>query len=141
RAAVLGLEDRVRFTGWVDQDAVRDALAAADVMVLPSYAEGLPLSVLEGLAHGLAVISTPVGAIAEVVEDGVTGLLVQPGDVAGLALALERVIGDPALRARLGAAGRARWEREHALAPHARRIAALYDEVAPRPRERLAAAR
>ena len=142
RTSCLGLDRRVRFTGWVDQDAVRAELKAADVMVLPSYAEGLPLSVLEALAHGLTVISTPVGAIAEVIEDGVTGLLVQAGDVDGLARALERVISDGALRARLGAAGRERWGREHALAPHARRLVALYDEVAPvRVRERLAAAR
>lgn len=131
RAAERGIGDRIRFTGWVDQADVRRLLAEADVMVLPSYAEGLPLSVLEGIANGLVVISTPVGAIPEVIEDGETGLLVDPGDVPALTSALERVVRDEGLRGRLAAGGRARWEREHAVPVYARRMAALYDEVAP----------
>lgn len=130
-AAERGLANRIHFTGWVDQPEVRRHLAEADVMVLPSYAEGLPLSVLEGLANALAVIATPVGAIGEVIEDGVGGLLVPPGDVPALAQALERVIRDEGLRARLATNGRARWEREHAVPVYARRMAALYDEIAP----------
>ena len=67
------------------------------------------MSVLEGLAHGLAVVATPVGAHAEVIEPERSGLLVPPGDVAALAAALARVIGDPALRERLRAGARQRF--------------------------------
>ena len=85
RAAALGLADRVAFPGWIDQPAASALCAAADILVLPSHAEGLAMSVLEGLAHGLAVVATPVGAHAEVIEPEQSGLLVPPGDVAALA--------------------------------------------------------
>jgi len=133
RATEHALAERIHFTGWVDEPEVQRLLARADVMVLPSYAEGLPLSVLEALAHGLAVIATPVGAIPEVIEDGTSGLLVAPGEVEALAGALEHVVRDQDLRARLAMNGRARWEREHAVPVYARHMAALYDEVAPAP--------
>ena len=84
RAAALGLADRVAFPGWIDQPAASALCAAADILVLPSHAEGLAMSVLEGLAHGLAVVATPVGAHAEVIEPEQSGLLMPPGDVAAL---------------------------------------------------------
>ena len=96
RAAALGLAERVAFLGWIDQPQASALCAGADVLVLPSHAEGLALSVLEGLSHGLAVVATPVGAHAEVIEPGKSGLFHPPGDVAALAAALGRVIGDPA---------------------------------------------
>ena len=132
-AARLGLADRVTFTGWIAPDAVARELDAADLLVLPSYAEGLPLAILEALAHGLAVIATPVGATAEVIRDGESGLLVPPGDVLALAAALRRVIADPQFRARLGAAGREAWERDYDLTVYASRMRDIYDEVAPLP--------
>ena len=91
RAAALGLCDRVAFPGWIDQPAVGALCATADILVLPSHAEGLAMSLLEGLAHGLAVVATPVGAHAEVIEPEQSGLFVPPGDVAALAAALARV--------------------------------------------------
>jgi glycosyltransferase involved in cell wall biosynthesis len=109
RAAALGLSDRVAFPGWIDQVAASALCAAADILVLPSHAEGLAMSVLEGLAHGLAVVATPVGAHAEVLESERSGLLTPPGDVAGLSAALARVVGDPALRNRLRAGARQRF--------------------------------
>jgi glycosyltransferase involved in cell wall biosynthesis len=101
RAAALGLAERVAFPGWIDQPAASALCASGDILVLPSHAEGLAMSVLEGLAHGLAVVATPVGAHAEVIEPEKSGLLTPPGDVAALTAALARVVGDPALREHL----------------------------------------
>ena len=90
----LGVGDRVDFPGWLDASHVQALCADADVLVLPSHAEGLAMAVLEGLANGLAVITTPVGAHPEVIEPEVSGLLIAPGDVEALSNALVRVIDD-----------------------------------------------
>jgi glycosyltransferase involved in cell wall biosynthesis len=74
----------------------------ADVFVLPTYAEGTPISMLEAMAAGLPVVSTPVGGIPDVVEDGVEGFIVKPGDVEALADRLARLINDPERRRRMG---------------------------------------
>jgi glycosyltransferase involved in cell wall biosynthesis len=83
------------------------AVAAADVFVLPSLEEGLPLALVEAMALGVPVISTPVNAIPEAVEHGVTGLLVSPGDAAGLADAILELYRDRGLANRLATAGQA----------------------------------
>jgi glycosyltransferase involved in cell wall biosynthesis len=106
--ARLGLEDRVQLTG--ERSDVPELLAAADVFVLSSTSEGLPLSVMEAMAAGLPVVASAVGGVAELVVDGETGLLVPAGDPTELTSALERVLLDRQLRRRLGAAGRARAE-------------------------------
>jgi len=126
RAAALGLAERVAFPGWIDQAAASALCAGADIMVLPSHAEGLAMSVLEGLAHGLAVVATPVGAHAEVIEPEKSGLLTPPGDVAALAAALARVVGDPALRERLGAGARQRFIDRFDARSYSARLARLH---------------
>ncbi len=131
RAGALGIADRITFTGWVDAGRVRAELRDADILLLPSHAEGLPLAVLEGMAYGLAVIATPVGAVPEVVRNGETALLFPPGDVDALAACLRCLLTDRPLRERLGVGARAAWERSHDIQAYARRVAALYDEVAP----------
>ena len=108
-------------------------LAAADVFVLASRSEGHPVSVLEAMAAGLPVVASRVGGVPEQVVDGETGLLVDPGDPKPLAAALERLTGDPALRRRLGAAGRARAEERFDLEPFRRAHLELYSrELATR---------
>jgi glycosyltransferase involved in cell wall biosynthesis len=94
--------------GFVRHAEVQRLLARAAVVVLPSHREGLPMALLEALAHGRAVVATPVGGIPSVVEDGVSGLLVPAGDADALRAAIERLLGDRDLRRRLGEAGRAR---------------------------------
>ena len=83
-------------------------MAAADIFVLPSRFEGLPMSVIEAMLTGLPVVATDVRGPAEQVVPEVTGLLVPPGDASALAAALRRLVADQALRARMGAAGRER---------------------------------
>ena len=110
RVAALGLEHSVEVLGWISGDDRLDAYADADVYCLPSYAEGLPVSVLEAMASGLAVVSTTVDGIPDAVVEGETGFLLEPGDRVGTADRLARLLEDVALRDRLGAASRERVE-------------------------------
>ena len=106
--AERGLEDRVVLAGWVSGDAKEELVKSSSIYVLPSYNEGLPMSVLEAMAAGLAVVTTKVGGIPELMTDGVDGLLVDAGDRDALAKALAKLLDDTALRARLAQAGRER---------------------------------
>lgn len=104
QADVAGLASRIDIPGWLELRA-RDALLQnTDVLVLPSRAENLPMVILEAFAYGVPVVSTPVGAIPEVVKDGHNGLLVEPGDVVALSHAIGRLIDDRPLRQRMGEA-------------------------------------
>lgn len=97
-----GLEGAVTFAGPVDASELSVQYQSADVFCLPSHAEGLPMALLEAMESGLPVIATRVGAIADVMDDGEDGILVEPGDVEGLAEAIVRLGGDPSLRRRMG---------------------------------------
>lgn len=103
-----GLDDAIDVIGWVGTGERDRLLAESAIMVLPSYNEGLPMAVLEAMAHGVVPVTTPVGAIPEVITDGVDGLLVEPGDVEQLAAALGSLVVDDELRDRLSAAARMR---------------------------------
>jgi glycosyltransferase involved in cell wall biosynthesis len=128
-ATELGIAERVEFPGWLDQGGVRAVCEAADVLVLPSHAEGLAMSVLEGLSYGLPVITTPVGAHTEVIEPEVSGLFVPAGDVEALTAALVRVNDDPALRARLGGAARRRFLEKFNVRGYAEQLARLHEAL------------
>jgi glycosyltransferase involved in cell wall biosynthesis len=101
RVSEYGLSEIVRFTGWLQGDALQRALRDADVFVLPSWAEGLPNSMIEAMAARLAVVVTSVGAIPELIADRISGLLVAPKDVSGLRQALATAIEDEGQRLRL----------------------------------------
>ena len=122
----LGVGARVEF-GF--REDVGDLLDTLDVVALPSWTEGLPMSVLEAMAHGRAVVATPVGGTPEVVVDGETGFLVPPRDPTALAAALRRLADDAELRKRFGAAGRRRVAERFTAAAMSERILAIYDEV------------
>ncbi len=110
RADALGIGDHVDVMGWTaGEDKIR-AFQSADVYCLPSYAENLPVSVLEAMASRLPVVGTPVAGTPEEIIEGVTGFMVEPGDRAGIADRLNRLLSDEALRHEMGAAGRARAE-------------------------------
>lgn len=104
-ARALGVAERVHFTGWWSD--VPAALADLDVVVLSSRNEGTPVALVEALAAGRPVVATDVGGVRSVVRDGESGILVPPGDPASLAAAISALVADPALRCRMGAAGRA----------------------------------
>ncbi len=109
----LGLGEVVRLAG--ERDDVPAILASSHVFVLSSRSEALPVSILEAMAAGLPVVASQVGGVPELVVDGQTGLLVPAGDPPALAAALQRLVDDPVLRGRLGAAGRARVEEQFRL--------------------------
>jgi glycosyltransferase involved in cell wall biosynthesis len=124
-AVAAGLGDAVRFTGYLTQEAVAAELAVHDVLVLPSFAEGVPVVLMEAMASRLPVIATRVGGVAELVEDGVSGFLVPPGDPESLAERLGRLLTDPELCRRMGVAGRAAVEARHDVRTEAVRLAEL----------------
>ncbi|MEI6299837.1 MAG: glycosyltransferase family 4 protein [Betaproteobacteria bacterium] len=103
-----GLADRIRITGWAQASEVRSTLQQSRALVLPSFAEGLPVVIMEALALGRPVISTYVAAIPELVRHGENGWLVMPGNVRDLAAAMREVLAaPPAQLERMGAKGRA----------------------------------
>jgi glycosyltransferase involved in cell wall biosynthesis len=114
-ALELGIGGFVRFAGWSDQHQVSQLMAQTDVLVLPSYDEGLPLVILEALSNGVAVVCTPVGEIPAVLSHGVNACFVQPGDVAGIAAGLQRVVNDPVFRQTLEQNGRKIYEEKFSL--------------------------
>lgn len=110
---------------WLGQLEVEHLLRQGEIFVLPSSAEGLPLSVLEAMAHGLAIIASPVGGLREALEDG-AGILVEPGDDQQLSCALDRLILCPEMRAALGRRSRRRWEERFDIAHNWRRLKAIH---------------
>lgn len=128
----LDLGDKVRVTGWVGPAEVEALLSEADVLVLPSHHENLPMSVIEAMAYGLAVVTTPVGAVEDVIQTEVTGLLCPPGDPVRLAQALRRVVDDAALRARLGQAAKALHRARLDVPPYVARLRAIWVQAARR---------
>jgi glycosyltransferase involved in cell wall biosynthesis len=105
----LGISDAVTFESGVSDNRMVDLYAEANVAVVPSLYEGFSLPAVEAMACGVPLVTTTGGALPEVVgEDGVTGLLVPPGDVGALAIAIDRILGDPALGAKLAEAARRR---------------------------------
>jgi glycosyltransferase involved in cell wall biosynthesis len=106
QAAELGLGQRVRFAGAVDSAGVRDWLQAADVFVLVSSLEGLPVSLIEAWASGLPAVTSDIPAMTGVLRSGINGLLTPLKNEEAIADALIRLFNDPALRMRMGAAGR-----------------------------------
>ncbi|CAN7186501.1 glycosyltransferase family 4 protein [Polaromonas sp. LjRoot131] len=136
KARQLGIDSFARFAGWSDQQQVARLMARADVLVLPSYDEGLPLVILEALANGVAVVCSPVGEIPSVLSDGANALFVQPGDVAGIAAGLRRVLQDAELRAALERNGRALYEQTFSIAHFFASVAHIHQRdfgVAGRP--------
>ncbi len=127
RSQQLGLRSRVKFLGRLD--VVGPLLRAADVCVLPSLWEGMPLSLLEAMVRGRPTIASAVGGVPEVMTDGVHGLLVPPGDVEALAAALEWMESKPEAAGGLGAHGAERVRSEFTWDHVVRSFEAVYDEV------------
>ena len=121
-----GLGDAIAFSGW--SSAAPDWYAAADIVALTSEREGTPLALIEAAAAALPVVATDAGGVADIVEDGATGFVVPPDDDALLADRLGVLLGDAPLRARFGAAGRARssrWSAERLVGDLER----VYEEI------------
>jgi glycosyltransferase involved in cell wall biosynthesis len=137
RIAAAGLGSMVTLDGRRTRAQVIDALGEADVLVAPSVVarngkrEGIPVVLMEAMSCGLPVVASRLSGIPELVEDGVSGLLVTPGDSDAIAASLRRLVDDPALRTRIGEAARARVVRDFDLATNARAILERIDRSAP----------
>jgi glycosyltransferase involved in cell wall biosynthesis len=129
RISLPELKDRVDYLGWIDEDQKCKLLAGCDIFTLPSYGEGMPVSILEAMAYGLAVISTPVGGIPELVDDGMTGYLVAPGDLENLYIKFKALIDQQELRVKMGRNGRRKVENEFDMRKNHRAISDLYDQL------------
>jgi glycosyltransferase involved in cell wall biosynthesis len=105
-ARQMGIADRVVFAGFASQETVRDCLMQTDVFILPSFAEGVPVSLMEAMACGVPVIATHVGGIAELIEPGATGLLVPASDAVALRDAIASYLNDYGLREKVSRQGR-----------------------------------
>lgn len=128
----LALGEQITVLDWIDA-AKRDALlAAADIFVLPSYHEGLPMALLEAMSWGLPAITTPVGGIPELIQQDRTGLLVAPGAVAELAAAITCLAESSEQRRRLGQAARACVE-PYGAARYVSRLTELYQSLLAKP--------
>jgi glycosyltransferase involved in cell wall biosynthesis len=122
----------VAFRGALAPEAVAREMAAADILVAPSVVapggdrDGIPNVVLEAMAAGLPVVAATTSGLPEAVEDGVTGLLVPASDPESLAAALDRLLADPAMRRRLGEAGRRRVQERYDLGTNVARLRSLF---------------
>jgi colanic acid/amylovoran biosynthesis glycosyltransferase len=133
RAAELALGGAVKFVGAVGQDEIRSHYAAADAFCLPSFAEGVPVVLMEAMAMRLPVVTTRVMGISELVDDGEDGLLVRPGRTDELVRALARLARDPALGEALGRRGRAKVMAEFDVRESGRQLARVFAAVAAPP--------
>jgi glycosyltransferase involved in cell wall biosynthesis len=129
QAAALGLSQRVEMPGWLDLDHARALCGRADSLVLPSHAEGMAMAVIEGLAHGLSVVTTRVGAHEEAITGGETGLFVPVGDAHALAKALARRVADPEMRSALSGRARSHYLFHFSMAAYQRRLEKLYQAI------------
>lgn len=130
RARDLGLSDHLTFAGYRSQAEVAELLGRATALVLPSFAEGVPVVLMEAMAARLPVVTTRIAGVPELVEDGVSGLLVPPGDADALRVALARLLCDAHLCRDMGKAGRARVMAEFASDTEAAWLATLFEGYA-----------
>ena len=117
-ASDLGLTD-IDFAGYQSQSRVAELLAQSDMLVLPSFAEGVPVVLMEAMAAQIPVITTRIAGVPELVEDGVSGLLIPPGDDVALGVAMADLLGDPGLRTQMGAKDRQKVLAEFDIAQEA----------------------
>lgn len=136
RAKALGIDGSVRFAGFMTQGQVADLLARSDMLVLPSFAEGLPVVYMEALASRIPVVASRVAGVQELVEDGVTGYAVPPGDLPTLVDRIIRLMDNPNAARDMGLAGRSVVEQQFDIAREGAWLARLFRQGGPQGRLR-----
>ncbi len=122
----LGRERDIIFEGAVNQDRIRDLYSRAHIFSMPSFAEGIPVVLMESMAMEIPCVTTRITGIPELIRDGIDGLLVAPSSVEELAVALERLMDDPDLRQTLGKNGRKRVVEEYDLSKNVERLGDIF---------------
>ncbi|KQA21385.1 glycosyltransferase family 4 protein [Vibrio metoecus] len=125
----LGISNKVEFLGWINNKQKLDLLARTDVVVLPSYAEGLPMSILEAMSAGLPVITTSVGAIGDAITNNVNGLIVEPGNISDIFLAINELASNPDKRIEFGIAAKNKFDDFFNEDIVARKLACYYSDL------------
>ncbi|WP_321413118.1 glycosyltransferase family 4 protein [uncultured Desulfobacter sp.] len=125
----LNIRDMVAYKGWVTGKDKETLYLNSDLYVLPSYGEGMPMSILEAMSYGLPVISTDVGGIPDLIEDDKTGFLIEPGDLHGMFNKIEILIKDRKLRSRMGMNARKKIEKEYNFDANISKLDALYQTL------------
>jgi len=125
----MKMSEQIRLSGPVVDQEKENAYLSADIYVLPSYIEGMPIGLLEAASYGLPCIVSAVGGVPAVIEDGVNGLLIEPRDVDGLRNAMKKLIDDPALRRELGTRARRTIETRFSWDQSAKEIVRIYNEL------------
>jgi glycosyltransferase involved in cell wall biosynthesis len=118
----------VVFEGAVNQDRIRSLYAEADIFSIASFAEGLPVVLMEAMAMEIPCVTTHITGIPEMIRDGVDGLLVPPADLDALTAALARLIDDAKLRKKIGKSGRKRVVEQYNLRTNVQRLATIFSE-------------
>lgn len=126
------LEQYIHVLGWVGEEERAIYLKNADLMVLPSYNEGFPMAILEAMNYGSAVISTRVGGIPEMIDEGVNGFVIEPGDIDGLTGRMQELIEQQALREQMGKSNIKKVHEKFAVDAQAEKIDGIYREILKR---------
>ncbi|MCR4762353.1 MAG: glycosyltransferase family 4 protein [Lachnospiraceae bacterium] len=128
-----GMEEHVRFPGWIDEEERGKLFSSCSIFLLPSHFEGMPMSLLEAMGHGLACIATSVGGIPQIITDGESGLLIPPRDENAISGSLIRLLGDESLRRRLGTEGACVIRADFDAAAGLNRLLDIYRELTDSP--------
>jgi len=129
RCRESGIAAQFEFPGWVSEQEKLALLWRSDLLLLPSYGEGLPLCVLEAMACGVPVVCTDVGGLADLVEHGENGLLFKPGQIDVLARHIAQLLNDESSRQRMSRNNIAKIKRDYSIDVIAERLGKLYSEV------------
>jgi glycosyltransferase involved in cell wall biosynthesis len=128
----LALESNINFLGWVGENKKNELLSCNDIFILPSYNEGLPVSVLEAMSWGIPVIATAVGGIPELIQNNINGFLMTPADISALQNLLELLGRDQAIRGRVGLAGKETIQKSYSREVILPRLELLYQQLTQR---------
>jgi glycosyltransferase involved in cell wall biosynthesis len=129
QAGHLHIANSIHLLGWVGATSLEAIYRQASLLALPSYAEGVPMSVIEAMSHGIPVVCTPVGGLPELIRDGENGVFVNPGDVPSLARRIIRLLRDPQRAAALARAGHTTVQRHCSIETISEALEALYADV------------
>jgi len=123
------IEDRLQWLGWVSPEEMIGIYHQADIFVLPSYHEGLPMAILEAMACGLPIVSTKVGGIPELIEEGENGILIHPGDRVALLNSLASLLNDPILREHMALKNVQKIREQYDIPIYIQKLKNLYGDI------------